>query len=195
VRIGRYGPYLTDGVRRSAIPDTLAPDEVTIAEAERILSTSLQDAPALGTHPESGEAVYLKNGPYGHYFQLGEMAEGVKPRMVSLLPNYKPEEASLELALRHLTLPRKLGSDPQSSDEIIVATGRFGPYIKCGSETRSLPAGGVSPLDITLEQAHELLQQPKTRGRGRVASTTLKELGAHPTSGAALFVKSGRYGP
>jgi DNA topoisomerase-1 len=107
-----------------------------------------------------------------------------------------PEQVTLEQALALLSLPRNLGAHPESGDEIVASNGRYGPYVKCGVETRSLPAD-VSPIDVTLEQALALLATPKTRG-GRGAATPkapLKELGPSPVTGEAVKLLDGRYGP
>ena len=196
VRIGRYGPYVTDGTRRASVPENFPPDEMTLVTAEEMLTRSGHGADAIGTHPESNLPIFLKDGPYGHYIQLGEGgAENERPKMVSLLPGMKPEEMNLELALKLLSLPRQLGEHPELHQPVAVMVGRFGPYVKCGDQSRSIPTGEFSPLEMTLEQAVELMKRPKNiRGRN-AAATVLKELGAHPNGGAALVVKSGRYGP
>lgn len=193
VRIGRFGPFVTNSVDRASVPDNLAPDEMTAARAEEILIQAAKGPESLGVHP-AGDKVYLKIGRFGPYIQLGEQSDGVKPKMVSLLPGMAPDSVTLEVALKLLELPKNLGHHPELKEDIIAANGRFGPYIKCGSETRSVPAE-TSLIDLTFEQAIELLKQPKTRGRRAAAATTLRELGKHPTSELPLVIKSGRYGP
>ena len=110
--------------------------------------------------------MYLKVGRFGPYVQRGTPDDEEKPQNASLLKGMKPEDVDLATALKLLTLPRKLGDHPQHNQPVMAYNGRFGPYVKCGEETRSLPAD-MSPLDVTLEQAVELLAQPKTHGRGR----------------------------
>lgn len=198
VRIGKYGPFLTDGTKRSSLPESLTLEELTLSKASEILNSSADGQEALGIDPISGEAVYVKSGRFGPYVQLGEMKgetkdEQQKPKMASLLPGMKPESVTLELALEILSLPRTLGTN-ESEQEIIAANGRYGPYIRCGEETRSIPAE-LSPLSISKEQALELLAQPRVRGRQAAQPKSLKEVGLHPESQAKLVVLSGRYGP
>lgn len=194
VRIGRYGPFLTNGENRAALPDGVAPDELSVGKADELLTAAAKGPESLGKHPETGQPVYLKTGRYGPYVQLGDSGEdGEKPKMASLLRGTAPEDVDLAHALKLLSLPRSVGKFPDSGEEILAANGRYGPYVKCGSDTRSLPED-LSPLDITVEQATELLRQPK-RGRQRAQSKVLKELGKHPTSGAEIVIKSGQYGP
>lgn len=196
VRIGKYGPFLTDGTVRASIPDGLAPDELTLESADKLLKDAQQGPMALGSHPLSGKPIYLKSGRYGPYIQEGDLVEGEeKPKMASLLPGMVLEEVDLETALKILSLPRSLGLDAESGEEVVVSNGRFGPYVKRGKDTRSLPLD-LSLFDITMEQALELLSQPK-KGRGRQAAEAkpLKEMGKHPVTELLLTVKSGRYGP
>jgi DNA topoisomerase-1 len=192
VRIGRYGPFLTNGTQRASVPDGLAPDELTVQAAIELLEAAQVKPEALGNDPETGQPVYLKTGRYGPYVQLGD-ANGEKPKMASLLRNMQPESVDLELALKLLALPRALGNHPDDGAPVIATNGRFGPYVKWGNEIRSIPADG-SPLEITLEQAVELLKQPKGRRRAARAEK-LKELGQHPVSDLPIVILSGRYGP
>jgi DNA topoisomerase I len=138
--------------------------------------------------------MYLKTGPYGPYIQLGEMVDGKKPKMASLLPGTAPADVTIDYAIKLLSLPRNLGEHPELKQNIIVSNGRFGPYIKCGDDTRSIPLDTLSPLEMTLNDAVELLKQPKGRGRG-AKPKTLRELGAHPGNQKPLVIMSGRYGP
>ncbi len=196
VRIGRFGPFITNGTLRTSVPEQTAPDELDVAHALELLHTSKESEP-LGAHPETQEPIFLKNGPYGPYVQLGESVDGQpRPKMASLLSNISPSEVTLETAVKLLSLPRTLGVHPESKEPIVAANGRFGPYIKCGVDTRTIPMDRLSPIDITLEQALELLAQQKTRGRGAASKPQpLRELGAHPGSGLTLTVLNGRYGP
>jgi DNA topoisomerase-1 len=195
VRIGRYGPFLSNGEHRASIPDHLAFDELSAEKAEGILIEAAKGPASLGTCPETNLPVYLKKGRFGPYIQRGEMVEGEeKPKMASLLPGMSPDSVDLATALQLLSLPKVIGKNPENNEDIQVLSGRFGPYIKCGSESRSLPAD-ESPFGVTIERAVELLKQPRTRGRASNQPKTLKELGKHPTSGETLNIKSGRYGP
>jgi DNA topoisomerase-1 len=196
VRIGRYGPFISNGEQRAGVPENFAPDELSVERALQLLAEASKGAEALGQHPETGQPIFVKKGRFGPYVQLGEQTEGGdKPKMVSLLPGMSMESVDMATALRLLALPRNLGKHPTLNDDIIATLGRFGPYVKCGPETRSITTG-VSVLDLTTEQAIELLAQPRRRGRGAVAAAApLKDLGKHPQTQAAVVVKSGRYGP
>lgn len=196
VRIGKFGPFLSNGEHRASIPDGVAPDEMTIEEAERLLAHAAKGPESIGNHPETGLPIYLKSGRFGPYVQMGEMVEGGdKPKMASLLPGMKLEEITLELAVKILSLPRELGNNPENNEPIIAANGRFGPYVKCATETRSIPAGELSPISITLEQAIELLKQPRSRRGAAAKPAKLREIGKHPVSEALVSIFNGRYGP
>lgn len=195
VRIGRYGPFVSNGTARASLPDALPPDELTLERAVQLLVDAAKGPEALGKDPTTGEAVYLKKGRFGPYVQRGEMVEGgEKPKMASLLPGMSPDDVNLEMALKLLQFPKLLGKNPENNEDVFAATGRYGPYIKCGSDTRSIPTDQISPLEIDLEKAMELLKQPKTRGRSGQPKM-LREVGKHPTSGVSITLRSGRYGP
>jgi DNA topoisomerase I len=195
VRVGRYGPFLEQGERRASLPDETPPDEVTIERALELLSHAEQAEEPLGTCPETNKPVYLKVGRFGPYVQRGSMEDEEKPKNASLLKGMKPEDVTLEVALRLLTLPRDLGTHPENGEPVIAANGRFGPYVKCGTETRSLPAG-VSPIEVTLSEALALLAQPKSQRRGfGVKREPLRVLEASPVTGQPIQLLEGRYGP
>jgi len=195
VRIGRYGPFLSNGTDRAGVPDSLPFDELTPEVAEHLLAEAAKGPASLGSDPTTNLAVYLKKGRFGPYVQLGESGEGeTKPKMASLLPGMSPDAVTLDVALKLLAFPKQLGLHPESNTEILVANGRFGPYVKCGSESRSIPAD-ESPLDLTIERALELLKQPRTNARASNQPKTLKEIGKHPETNAPIQLKSGRYGP
>jgi DNA topoisomerase-1 len=192
VRIGRYGPYLERGEERASIPAGLAPDELTIEKAEEILDVG-SGPKTLGVDPETGKAVYAKSGRFGPYVQLGENDE--KPKMKSLLPDMNLEELTLEQALRVLSLPRSLGVDPDSKEEVFADFGRFGPYVKRGSDSRSLPKT-EHVLEVSLDRALEIFKQEKRAGGWRSRTpTVLRELGAAPDQGDPIRLLDGRYGP
>lgn len=197
VRIGRYGPFLSDGERRTSVPEGIAPDEMTIAAAMELLERNNKEAQSLGGDPETGLPIYLKAGPYGPYVQLGDPIEGEKkkPKMASLLPGMSESTLTLAEAIKLLTLPRNLGKHPETGHVVVVSNGRFGPYVKCHEDTRSVPLAELSPLDMTFEDALKLLAQPKARGRQAGVAKALREMGVHPTSGKELSIKAGRYGP
>ena len=194
VRVGRFGPFVTNGEFRASVPNAIAPDELTLGKATELLGHAEAGPQSLGTDPETGKAVYAKNGRFGPYVQLGDNSTGEKPKMASLLPGMQLETLVLETALQLLRLPRKVGVNPDTQEEILAANGRYGPYIKCGAETRSIPADS-SPLVITLEQAVALLKEPRRRGRAAAAPKALKTIGKHPTTEKELVIKAGRYGP
>jgi len=202
VRVGRYGPYLQyetkDGEKIAAsLPDDLAPAELDQAFAVHLLAKAKKGADDLGVDPETGLTVYLANGRFGPYVQLGETPErgsdDPKPKRASLPRDVSEDDVTLAMALKWLSLPRTLGQDPENENaDVIAMSGRFGPYIKCAKETRSLPKD-EDIYTVTYERAIELLRQPKQR-RGAAARTVLKEFGKD-SSGNMLQLLDGRYGP
>ncbi len=196
VRIGRYGPFLTDGENRASLPDGLAPDEIDVSKADEILEAARRGPESLGNYPGTELPIYLKTGRFGPYLQLGDMEEGSKekPKMASLLPGLEPSDVDFETAVKLLELPKTLGKNPENNEDILVSNGRYGPYIKCGSDTRTIPLDDMSPLTMTLDDAIKLLKEPKRRGRASTPKN-LKELGKHPVTERELTIKSGRYGP
>jgi len=192
-RVGRYGPYLQRGDDRVSVPEDLAPDELTVERAEQLLEAPSSDR-ALGEDPESGLPVLVKAGRFGPYVQLGELVDGgPKPRTSSLFASMSPATLTFEQALELLRIPRVVGTDPGSGEEIVAHNGKFGPYLKRGTDTRSLPTEDQI-LTATMDEALALFAQPKTRGRG-AAKGPLRDLGADPESGATMVVKDGRFGP
>jgi DNA topoisomerase-1 len=200
VRVGRYGPFLEQGERRASIPDGFPPDELTIPKALEMLEQASQGDEPLGICPDTHKPVYLKVGRFGPYVQRGTPEDEEKPQNASLLKGMRPEDITFEVALKLLTLPRELGPHPESNAElagqpITAYNGRFGPYVKCGAETRSLPSE-LSPLDVTLAQAVELLAQPKKMRRGFGApKEPLKTFGESPVTKQGVQLLEGRYGP
>jgi len=196
VRVGRYGPYVQigDGERRASVPDDLPPDELTLERALEMIDRAAEGDRAIGTDPETGKPVYVKEGRFGPYVQLGDRGDGDdKPKMASLWKSMSPETVTLEDALMLLAFPREIGAHPETGETITVQDGRFGPYLKMGSETRSL-SSQEQLATITLEEAVAKLKEPK-KGRGRGGATVIADLGAHPESGDPIQVKTGRFGP
>jgi DNA topoisomerase-1 len=195
VRNGKYGPYIRREDQTASVPEGLAPDEVTVDKALELLAAPKGDEP-IGTDPASGLPVYAKSGRFGPYVQLGDAAtlpEGQKPKMESLFASMSPATLTLDDALRLLSLPRTVGTDPATGEEIVARNGRYGPYLSKGKDTRSL--GSEEELfTVTVDEALRAFAEPKRRGR-QAAAPPLRELGADPVSGKPMVVKSGRYGP
>jgi len=194
VRVGRYGPFIEQGERRGSLRDETPPDELTVEAALEILDQAAQAEEPLGHCPDTGKPVYLKIGRFGPYVQRGTPEDEDKPKNASLLKGMKPEDVTLDVALRLLSLPRELGNHPENGQPVVAYNGRFGPYVKCGDETRSLPAD-VSPIDVTLEQALALLAQPKAMRRGFGApKEPLKVFDESPVTKQKIQLLEGRYG-
>ena len=195
VRNGRYGPYIRRGDDTVSLPQDIAPDELTIPRALELLAAPRGDQP-LGSDPETGLPVYIKTGRYGPYVQLGDadtLPEGTKPKMASLFKSMSPSAITLDEALGLLSLPRTVGADPATGEEIEALNGRYGPYLKRGDDTRSL-ATEEELFTVTVEDAVRLFAEPKRRGRA-AASAPLRELGPDPATGKPMVIRSGRYGP
>jgi DNA topoisomerase-1 len=194
VRVGRYGPYVQRGEDTAGIPDDLPPDELTVERALELIEAPSGDR-VLGSDPDGGLPVLAKAGRYGPYVQLGEVdPDGkAKPRTASLLSTMSLDTITIEDALRLLTLPRVVGVDPGDGAEISAHQGRYGPYIKKGTDSRSLESE-EQLFSLTLDEALELFAQPKRR-RGQRAAEPLREVGTDPVSGRPIVLKAGRYGP
>ena len=192
VRVGRYGPTVRRGEDSASVPDGTAPDELTMERVIELLATG-RDERELGTDPATGLTVVAKSGRYGPYVQLGRAEEVPdKPKFASLFKAMTLETVTLEQALQLLSLPRTVGADPADGAEITVQNGRYGPFVRKGSDSRSL-ASEDQLFTISLEECLELLAQPSRRGRG-AAAAPLRELGEDPDTGRAVVVKDGRYG-
>ncbi|MBC3194146.1 type I DNA topoisomerase [Pseudonocardia sp. C8] len=209
VRVGRYGPYLeriVDGEsQRANLPDDLPPDELTEEIAEKLFSVP-QEGRKLGTDPVTGNEIVAKEGRFGPYVteilpepeapEDGKKKPAKpKPRTGSLFKSMSVDTVTLEDALKLLSLPRVVGKDPESGDEITAQNGRYGPYLKKGTDSRSL-ADEEQLFTVTLEEALEIYKQPKQRGRGRATATPpLRELGEDPSTKKKMVIKDGRFGP
>jgi DNA topoisomerase-1 len=200
LRVGRYGPYVQrgpdgeEGSQRASVPEDLAPDELTLDKAEALLAEPSGDRD-LGTNPASGLPVVAKAGRYGPYVTevlADDAPKNAKPRTGSLLSTMSLDTVTIDDALRLLSLPRVVGTDPADGEEITAQNGRYGPYLKKGTDSRSLETE-EQMFDITLDQALAIYAQPKQRGR-RAAAAPLKELGNDPTTGLPVVVKEGRFG-
>ncbi len=190
IRVGKYGPYLERGEERATIPEGLAPDELDMAKAEEILARGSGPV-ELGVDSETESKVYVRTGRYGPYVQLGE--DDGEPKRKSLLPGMTMEAITLEEALKLLRLPRKIGVDPTSGEDVLTDFGRYGPYVKRGTEARSLER--VEDIfEIGLPAALQRLAEAPARGGRRRASQVLRELGPDPASGAVIKVLEGPYG-
>ncbi|WP_309647435.1 type I DNA topoisomerase [Nocardioides sp.] len=201
LRVGRYGPYLEgpddEGNpvgKRANVPDDLPPDELTMEKAVELFANPAGEEIQLGVHPETGLQVVAKNGRYGPYVTelLPEDAKkNDKPRTGSLFTSMSLDTISLEDALKLLSLPRVVGVG-EDGEEITAQNGRYGPYLKKGTDSRSLTSEDQL-LTIGLDEALKIYAQPKQRGRA-AAAPPLKELGNDPVSGQPVVVKSGRFG-
>jgi DNA topoisomerase I len=197
VRVGRYGPYVEDASgRRGNVPEDLPPDELTLDKAKELLANPAGAEKELGTDPSTQRVVVARNGRYGPYVTevLGDdPPKGVKAKTSSLFKSMSLDTITLDDALRLLTLPRLVGVDPTSGEEILALNGRYGPYLKKGTDSRSLDSE-EQLFDITLDSALAIYAEPKQRG-GRAASGPLRELGQDPASERPVVVKDGRFGP
>jgi DNA topoisomerase I len=195
VRVGRYGPYLERDGARVNVPEDIAPDELTPEKAEELFNKPNGDL-ILGPDPDSGRVIVAKAGRFGPYVteQLPDDAPAsAKPRSASLLKSMSLETVTLDDALRLLTLPRVLGE--LDGEQVTVQNGRYGPYAKKGSDSRSLESEGQL-FTLTLAEAKDLFSQPKTRGRRTGASAPpLRELGEDPATGKPMVIREGRFGP
>jgi len=196
VRVGRYGPYIQIGESevRASVPDDMPPDELTLERALEMVAKAAEGDKVLGNDPASAKPIYVKNGRFGPYVQLGDREDGAdKPRMASLWKSMDPETVTLEDAVMLLSFPREVGVHPETGEVITVQDGRYGPYVKMGAETRSIDSQ-EQLATINLDEAVAKLKEPK-RGRGSGAASMIADLGAHPESGENIQVKNGRFGP
>lgn len=222
LRVGRYGPYLEDAEgKRANVPADLAPDELTVDKARELFTRAADDGRELGVDPVSGRVIIAKDGRYGPYVtevlpEPEETAEAEtaktaktakstkakkttkaakpKPRTASLLRSMDLSTVTLEQALDLLSLPRVVGQDPESGEDITAQNGRYGPYLKKGTDSRSLETE-EQIFTVTLEQALEIFAQPKRRRGQAAARGPLRELGQDPATEKPVVIKDGRFGP
>ena len=222
LRVGRYGPYLEDAEgKRANVPADLAPDELTVDKARELFTRAADDGRELGVDPVSGHVIIAKDGRYGPYVteilpdpeetteakttETAKTARSTKakkttkaakpkPRTASLLRSMDLSTVTLEQALDLLSLPRVVGQDPESGADITAQNGRYGPYLKKGTDSRSLETE-EQIFTVTLEQALELFAQPKRRRGQAAARGPLRELGQDPATDKPVVIKDGRFGP
>ena len=194
VRVGRYGPSAVwtqeDGtVVRTSIPEEWAPADVTREDLEALLETEARgDVPL--THDDDGTPVFVKNGPYGPYVQLGLPDGDAKPKRVSLPAGVAPNDVDAALAKRLLELPRPLGAHPDDGKKVVAGIGRYGPYVRHDKTYASLTKED-DVLEVGMDRAVELLAKKRRRGRPE----PLRTLGVHPDDEAPVELHEGRYGP
>jgi DNA topoisomerase-1 len=219
VRVGKNGPYLErmvvsdDGEptpQRANLSDAITPDELTLEMAERLFATP-QEGRSLGVDPGTGHEIVAKDGRFGPYVtevlpqppddgdgdgaaKKAKKPTGPKPRTGSLLQSMDLETVNLEDALRLLSLPRVVGVDPATSEEITAQNGRYGPYLKRGTDSRSLTTE-EQMFTITLDEALKIYSEPKRRGRQAASLPPLREVGTDPATGKPMVIKDGRFGP
>ena len=191
VRVGRYGPYLERDGQRVNVPEGTAPDELTPERAAELFDQPSGDVP-LGADPASGHQIVAKGGRFGPYVtEVLPDGDKAKPRTSSLLASMSLDTVTLDDALRLLTLPRTIGE--LDGEAVTVQNGRYGPYVKKGTDSRSLESEDQL-FTLSLAEAKEMFAQPKARGRGRTAAPPLRELGEDP-DGRPIVIKDGRFGP
>ncbi len=196
VLVGRFGPYIKKQKNGEAvttsIPNSWMPSDITVEKLEELIETEEKGPESIGQHPDSNEPVYILNGRYGPYVQVGEVTDdNKKPPRASLLKGMKPEDVDMELALRLLELPRSLGKHPDSGKEVRAGVGRYGPFVVHDGTFASLRKSD-HVLDVKLDRALELLAKKKKRPK---KSKAIKELGKHPETDKKVKVMNGRYGP
>jgi DNA topoisomerase-1 len=193
VRVGRYGPYLERDGQRANVPEDLAPDELTPEKAEELFNQPSGET-VLGTDPETGRTLIAKGGRFGPYVtEVLDDDDKNKPRTGSLLKSMTLETVTLDDALKLLSLPRTIGE--LDGEVVTTQNGRYGPYAKRGTDSRSLESE-EQMFTLTLAEAKELFAQPKTRGAAaRAAVPPLRELGVDTASGKPMVIKDGRFGP
>ena len=199
LRVGKFGPYLerdADGeLQRANVPMDLAPDELKVEKAEELFAIPSGER-ELGEHPEWGVSIVAKSGRYGAYV-TEVLPEGspktLKPRTSSLFASMNLDTVTLDDALRLLSLPRVVGVDPSDEQEITVQNGRYGPYLKKGTDSRTIASEDLI-FAITLDEALAIYAQPKQRGR-RAAAPPMRDLGIDPSTSKPVVIQEGRFGP
>lgn len=196
--VGRFGPYaqtkLDDETISTSLPVDMTPSDITVEKLQELIKASETGPESIGKDLETGKEIYVLNGRYGPYIQLGLEAEGKKkPPRASLLKGMKPEDIDLDLALKLLSLPRLLGDHPETGKSVRAGVGRFGPYVVHDGTFASLKKED-NVLEVELPRALELLKLAEERKKKKT-STVILDLGQHPDDGKELKVLEGRYGP
>lgn len=217
VKIGRYGAYVVQpGIKgaeeiHASIPEDIAPADLTAEKIAEIIEISAQGPKPIGEDPKTKQSIFCLTGRFGPYVQLGPtpeltpeqaketdkkkikamMAELPKPRRASVPKGVDPREVTIEQALKWLSLPRELGTHPETKTPVLANNGRFGPYVQNGTDYRSLKKED-DVYTVTFERAMELLMQPK---QGRASAKVLKELGPHPEDQKPIQILEGKFGP
>jgi DNA topoisomerase-1 len=206
IKVGRFGPYIVKGKSGSkkksdseevhaSIPEEIAPADLTEKQIEEFIEIQAKGPQPIGQDPKTKMNIYCLLGRFGPYVQLGETPEDPKsadkPKRASLPKGLEPKSVTVEKALELLSLPRELGVFPKNGKPILANNGRFGPYVVCDGDFRSLKKDD-NVYTVTLERAIELLSAEK---KGRSGSTLIKELGQHPTDKKPVQILEGRYGP
>ena len=212
LRVGKYGPFLevtdpdTGEVKNVNLPLELAPDELTPEKAQQLADEPPVVDRVLGVDPQTGLDIVAKKGRFGPYVTevlpepeapaddapKKKKASAVKPKTASLFQSMEIETIDLETALRLLALPREVGVDPESGEMITAQNGRYGPYLKKGTDTRSLDSE-EKIFEIDVEGALQRFAEPKYGGRRQASA--LKTFDADPVSGKPILLKDGRFGP
>ena len=191
VRVGKFGPYVEGEIggetKTASLPGELAPADADEASLRQLLETSNAPDEVLGIHPDFDQPVLAKQGPYGPYVQLGDDDQEGKPKRTSLPKGMKLEDATFDVAIGLLRLPREVGEHPEGG-VIKSNIGRYGPYVQHGSTFASLKAED-DVLTVGLDRALELLAEKRQKNK------PLRTLGAHPETGDPIEVFEGRYGP
>ncbi len=198
IRVGRYGAYLQQGEgddrKLANVPEAMAPDELTLAVAKEILAQPSGER-ELGIEPSSGLEVIAKSGRFGPYVTqvlAGDAKKGDKPKTASLLSTMTLDTITFDDAVKLLSLPRVLGTDSQTGEDITIQNGRYGPYLKRGADSRTLTSEDQL-FSLSLDEAVAIYKEPKLRRRG-VAKPPLKELGLDAATSKPVLVKDGRFG-
>ena len=202
IRVGKFGPYVQvaqdDGETISvSLPAEIAPADVTDDLTTKLIERKKAGPQSLGMHPDEGQPVYVKQGPFGTYLQLGEDPEGEdspKPKRCSVPKHVEPEDVTLDIAMSYLALPRRLGQHPDSGNVVNAGLGRFGPYVTTRKDGRQVYKSLTKEYDVLtvdLETAIQLLAEVKPRG----PAPPIRELGKHPDDEEVIGVYEGRYGP
>lgn len=195
LRTGKFGPYLevieNDERRIVNIPEGLTPDELTLDRAHELIAAPPASDRVLGQDPDTGFDMIVKDGRYGPYVTLVDEGNP-KPKTASLFKSMSVATVSYEEALTLMSLPRTVGLDPETGTEITAQNGKFGPYLKRGTDSRSL-GSEEQIFALTLDDAIEIYKQPKYGGR-RTAATPLREFGDDPASGLPVAAKTGQFG-